>query len=200
MTRLAGLILTGVATFTLGAAAPVPPHGQQTYGRGAGLATLTIPQGTDIPVTLDVSVMVKPDQVGNTFPAHITRDLVVEGAVGIPAGAPAEVALLESENGPNAASFRLTRVSIGGRMRPVWTDAARADATAAGPNLGQKAGIGAILGGALGVAVGGGNGLLRGAAAGAGGGLVWGLLDHGSHRVEYDTPLLFTLRAAVRVQ
>src|SRR3954468_20427429 len=81
MTRLAGLILTGVATFTLGAAAPVPPHGQQTYGRGAGLATLTIPQGTDIPVTLDVSVMVKPDQVGNTFPAHITRDLVVEGAV-----------------------------------------------------------------------------------------------------------------------
>src|SRR3954454_19645980 len=134
MTRIACLILTGVATL-------FPPDAQHTYVTGVGVATLTIPQGTDIPVTLDVRVMVKPDQVGNTFPAHITRDLVVEGAVGIPAGAPAEVALLESENGPNAASFRLTRVSIGGRMRPVWTDAARADATASGPNLGQKAGI-----------------------------------------------------------
>jgi hypothetical protein len=164
-----------------------------------GLQLVTIPRGTDIPVTLDVNVELKRDQVGNTFPAHTTRDVVVGGAVAIPAGAPAEVALVEREGTPNAASFRLVSVSIRGEMRPVRTDVARADASGTGSSTGRKTGIGALAGAAVGLVLGGGEGLLKGAAAGAGGGLAWSLLDQGSRRVEHDTPLLFSLRAPVRV-
>jgi hypothetical protein len=164
-----------------------------------GLTALTIPRGTDIPVTLDVNVALKRDQVGNTFPAHLTRDVVVDGAVVLPAGTPADVALVESEETPGAAAFRLVGLSIDGRTVAVRTDVARADGTGSGLSTGRKTGIGAIAGGALGLVVGGGEGLLKGAAAGAGGGLAWGLLDRGTHRVEHDTPLLFTLRAPVRV-
>lgn len=193
---LAGLQLIAMERL---AAAPVPFYGQDTFQSWADAPTLTIARGTDIPVTLDVNVTLKRDQVGNTFPAHITRDLMVDGVVAIPAGAPAEVALVESEESPGAASFRLVNVSIGGRVRAVRTDVARADATGSGSSTGKKTGIGAIAGGALGLLVGGGSGLLKGAAVGAGGGLAWGLLDHGSRRVDHDTPLLFALRDPVQV-
>ena len=181
------------------AAAPAPRHDQDGSRGWASAAALTIPPGTDIPVTLDVNVTLKRDQVGNIFPAHITRDLMVDGVVAIPAGAPTEVALVEGEGGPGAASFRLVNVSIRGRMRAVRTDVARADATGSGMSTGKKTGIGAIAGGALGLLVGGGSGLLKGAAVGAGGGLIWGLLDHGSRRVEQGTALLFALRDPVEV-
>jgi hypothetical protein len=159
----------------------------------------TIPPGTEIPATLDENVTVKQDQIGNTFPAHVTRDVMVGGAIAIPRDAPAKVALVESEDNPGAASFRLVSVSINGRMRPVRTGLAQTDAARSGMSTGKKTGIGAIAGGALGLIAGGGSGLLKGAVIGAGGGLAWGLLDHGSHRVGQGTPLQFSLRDAVRV-
>ena len=163
------------------------------------LVGFTIPRGTDIPVTLDANVALNRDQVGNTFPAHISRDVVVRGAVALPAGTPAEVTLVESEGTPGAASFRLVSLSISGQTIAVRTDVARGDATGSGLTTGRKTGIGALAGGALGLVLGGGGGLLKGAAAGAGGGLAWGLLDKGGRRVEHDTPLLFSLGAPVRV-
>jgi hypothetical protein len=163
-------------------------------------AALIIPPGTDIPATLDETVTLNRDGVGRTFGAHITRDVFVDGAPAIRAGAPARVQLVESDDTPGAASFRLVSVSIHGRMRPLRTDVARADATGSRSNVGRKTGIGAIAGGALGLILGGGGGLLKGAVAGAGGGLAWGLLDHGSRRVEHDSPLLFSLRDPVRVE
>jgi hypothetical protein len=167
---------------------------------GLGAPALTIPPGTYIPVTIDQNIALKRDQIGKTFAAHITRDVVVNGAVAIPAGAPAEVALIESQDTPNAASFRVARISIGGRMRPVRTDVARADATQSGLSTGKKTGIGAIAGGVIGLVTGGGGGLLKGAAVGAGGGLAWGLLDKGTTQVKADTPLAFSLSEPVRVR
>jgi hypothetical protein len=167
---------------------------------GLQLFSLTIPPGTYIPVTIDETIALKRDQVGRTFPAHITRDVVVNGAVAIPAGAPAEVALIESPDTPGSASFRVARISIGGRMRPVRTDVARADATRSGMSTGKKTGIGAIAGGVIGLVTGGGSGLLKGAAVGAGGGLAWGLLDKGTTQVKADTPLAFSLSEPVRVR
>lgn len=164
-----------------------------------GALALTIPPGTDIPVTIDENIALKRDQIGKTFPAHITRDVVVNGAVAIPAGAPAEVALIESQDTPGAASFRVARISIGGRMRPVRTDVAHGDATRSGMSTGKKTGIGALAGGVIGLVTGGGSGLLKGAVVGAGGGLAWGLLDKGTTQVKADTPLAFTLRQPVRV-
>jgi hypothetical protein len=166
---------------------------------GLQLLAVTIPPGTDIPVTIDETIALKRDQVGHTFPAHVTRDVVVNGAVAIRAGAPANVVLIESPETPGAAAFSLGNVSIGGHMRPVQTDVARADATRSGLNTAKKTGIGAIAGGVIGLVTGGGGGLLKGAVVGAGGGLAWGLLDKGTQQVKADTPLAFILRGPVRV-
>jgi hypothetical protein len=160
---------------------------------------LTIPPGTDIPVMIDETIALKRDQIGKTFPAHVTRDVVVHGAVAIPAGAPAEVALIESKNTPGAASFRVARISIGGRMRRVQTDVAHADTSRSGMSTGKKTGIGALAGGVIGLVAGGGSGLLKGAVVGVGGGLAWGLLDKGTTQVKANTPLAFSLRDPVRV-
>ncbi len=169
------------------------------YGRTGGRATpaFTIPPGTDIPVTIDENIALKRDQFGNTFEAHVTRDVVVNGSVVIPAGAYASVILIESDETPGAATFRLARMSIGGRMRRVATDVARADATHSGMSTGKKTGIGAVAGAVLGVVT--GVGFLKGAIVGTGGGLAWGLLDHGTRRVERNTQLLFSLRDAIGV-
>jgi hypothetical protein len=167
---------------------------------GLQLFSLTIPPGTDIPVTIDQNIALKRDQIGKTFAAHVTRDVVVNGAVAIPAREPAEVMLIESTDTPGAASFRVARISIGGRMRPVRTDVARADPTRSGLSTGKKTGIGAIAGGVIGLVTGGGGGLLKGAIVGAGGGLAWGLLDKGTTEVKADTPLAFSLLDPIRVR
>jgi hypothetical protein len=164
-----------------------------------GAAALTIPSGTDIPVTIDENVALKQDQIGNTFAAHVTRNVLVNGAVAIPADAPAEVTLVESKDTPGAASFELRRVSIRGSMRSVQTDVAHADAVKSGMSTGKKTGIGAIAGGIVGLIAGGGSGLLKGAAVGAGGGLAWGLLGKSTSQVKANTPLAFALRNPVRV-
>jgi hypothetical protein len=187
----------------LAAAGPGVAHAATGGAVGLGPAeahvamAVTIPAGTDIPVTIDESITLKGDQVGNTFSAHVTRDVVVNGSVAIPGGTAANVILVASDERPGAATFRLARVSIGARMRHVQTDVARADAAHSGLSTAKKTGIGAIAGGVLGVVTGGG--LLKGAIVGAGGGLAWGLLDHGTSRVEQGTQLLFPLRASVRV-
>lgn len=190
--RARGISQAALVGFQLFAVTPLP-------SARIGAAALTIPSGTDIPVTIDENVALKQDQIGKTFVAHVTRNVLVNGAVAIPADAPAEVALVESKDTPGAASFRLLRVSIGGSMRSVRTDVAHADATKPGMSTGKKTGIGAIAGGVIGLIAGGGSGLLKGAAVGAGGGLAWGLLDHGTTQVKANTPLAFALRSAVRV-
>jgi hypothetical protein len=161
---------------------------------------LTIPPGTEIPVTIDQNIALKRGQIGKSFAAHVTRDVVVNRAVAIPAGDPAEVVLIESPDTPGAASFRVARLSIGGRMRPVRTDVARADATRSGMSTAKKTGIGAIAGGVIGLVTGGGGGFLKGAAVGAGGGLAWGLLDKGTTEVKANTPLTFALSDPVQVR
>jgi hypothetical protein len=166
---------------------------------GLGPEALTIPSGTDIPITIDETVTLKQDQIGKTFPAHVTRDVMVNGTVAIPAGASARVALIKSTDTPGAASFRLVDVSIGGAMRTVKTDVAHADGSKSGMSTGKKTGIGAAAGAVVGLITGGGGGLLKGAAVGAGGGLAWGLLSKGNQQVKANTPLAFALTNSVRV-
>jgi hypothetical protein len=202
LAALVGLQLVAGAPLAALAAVTVSGH-DPDVARGwtarIGAPALTIPAGTDIPVTVDETIALKADQIGKTFPAHVTRNVVVNGAVAIRAGAPAQVVLVESPDTPGAASFRVTRISIGGRMRPVRTDVARGDTSRSGLSTGKKAGIGAVAGGVLGLVTGGGGGLLKGAAVGAGGGLAWGLLDKGTNEVKADTPLAFSLSQPIRV-
>ena len=177
--------------------AAAPSHQPEADNRDP--AALIIPSGTEIPVTIDENVEIKRAQIGNSLAAHVTRDVMVDGLIGIPSGAAAELALVENQEG-GSASFRLIRISIAGSLRPVRAEIGRAEARDHGRSTGQKTGIGAAAGGLIGLIAGGGSGLLKGAVVGAGGGLVWGLLDKGGRRVEQGSTLAFTLIDPIRIR
>jgi hypothetical protein len=155
----------------------------------------TIPEGTDIPVTLDEDVPIAPDRVGDTFEAHVTRDVVVDGEVVIPARSPAEVKLVKSPEKAEAATLRLTKVHVDGEMRGVSTAPAKADTDRKGLNTAEKTAVGAAAGGVVGAVT--GAGVLEGAIVGAGGGLAWGLLEQPGREIKDDTPLRFSLEEEV---
>ena len=111
-----------------------------------GGTVLTIPRGTDIPVTLDEDVSIAQERVGDKFEAHVTRDVVVNGEVVIPAGAPAEVKLVKSPDDDKAATLRLTGVNVDGEVRSVNTDVAKADGDKSGLSTGEKTAVGAAAG------------------------------------------------------
>ncbi len=157
----------------------------------AGSTVLTIPKGTDIPVTLDEDVPIESDRVGDTFQAHVTRDVVVEGEVVIAAGSPAEVRLAKSPAKADAATLRLSKVHVNGDMRGVKADVAKADTDRSGLNTAEKTAVGAGAGAVIGAVT--GAGVLEGAIVGAGGGLAWGILDRQGRKVADDTPLRFSL-------
>lgn len=157
----------------------------------AGSMILTIPRGTDIPVTLDEDVPIERDRIGDTFEAHVTRDVMVKGEVVIPAGSPAQVTLVKSPENDKAATLRLSGINVDGDMRSVSTEVAEADSDESGLNTAEKTAVGAAAGAVVGAVT--GAGVLEGAVVGAGGGLAWGLLDEQAREVPDDTRLRFSL-------
>ena len=157
----------------------------------AGGTVLTIPKGTDIPITLDEDVPIERDRVGDTFEARVTRDVIVDGEVVVVAGSPAEVKLVKSEEKSDAATLRLTKLHVDGDMRRVATDVAKPDTEDSGLSTTEKTAVGAAAGVVAGAVT--GAGVVEGAIVGAGGGLAWGLLDKSGREVKDDTPLRFSL-------
>jgi hypothetical protein len=152
---------------------------------------VSIPRGTDIPVTLDEDVPISSDNIGDSFEASVTRDVVVDGEVVIVAGSPAEVRLVRSGEKNDAATLRLTKVHVDGDMRSVASDEAKADTDRERLGTKEKTAVGAAAGAVVGAVT--GAGVLEGAIVGAGGGLAWGLLDKTGREVKDDTPLRFSL-------
>jgi hypothetical protein len=190
---IAGLVVWGLPSIPGLASSPshpVPIARASVLDRGL----ITIPSGTNIPVTLDQDIPVDRKRFGETFSAHLTRDLIVNGKVAAPQGAPAEVKLMPSDEKANAATLRLTKLEVGGQMREVSSSSARADADEK-LGTGEKTAIGAAAGAVVGAVT--GAGVIKGAVVGAGGGLAWGLLSHGGNRVKNDTHLRFQLQKDV---
>jgi hypothetical protein len=156
-----------------------------------GGTVLTIPKGTDIPITLDEDVPIERDRVGDTFEARVTRDVTVDGEVVVVAGSPAEVKLVKSKEKSDAATLRLTKLHVDGEMRRVETDVAKPDTEDSGLSTTEKTAVGAAAGVVVGAVT--GAGVVEGAIVGAGGGLAWGLLDESGREVKDDTPLRFSL-------
>jgi hypothetical protein len=156
-----------------------------------GGTVLTIPRGTDIPVTLDEDVPIEQDKIGDTFEAHVTRDVKVNGEVVIPEGSPAEVQLVKSPEKADAATLRLTGINVDGDMRSVNSDVAQADSDESGLSTGEKTAVGAAAGAVVGAVT--GAGVIEGAVVGAGGGLAWGLLKDEGRAVPDETTLRFSL-------
>jgi hypothetical protein len=197
--RLTPTRIAAVATAGLLTAAPSlaqqPRDGgrysvaENVHQRGA---RVEIPAGTAIPVILDQEIPVERGRLGDVFDAHVKRDVVVDGKVVIPSGAPAKVKLVESGDTPDAATVRLSDLRVDGEMRKVTAGDARADTDASGLSTGEKTAVGAAAGAIVGAVS--GAGVLEGAVVGAGGGLAWGLLTERGREIDDGTSLRFELK------
>ena len=154
-----------------------------------------IPAGTAIPVTLSEDVTVKESNLDKTFDGTVTRDVVVDGAVVIRQGAPAQVQLVRNTENQDQATLQLSGVQLNGEMRNVSTDDAQADTHKDRGEAAKKTGIGAAAGAVIGAVT--GVGVVKGAVLGAGGGLAWGLLGGRDREVDQGTQLQFELTQPV---
>jgi len=177
ITSIAGAALVGVLSLS--------PRVAALPASGTGI---DIPPGTSVPVTLDQDIPLKQDQFGQTFDAHVTRDVVVNGKVSVPEGSPAKVKLVPSSEKEDNVTLQLAEVRVNGQNQSVNSSDARPDTERSHDGLGKKTGIGAAAGAVVGAIT--GVGLVKGAVLGAGGGLAWGLLS-GSKQIGRDTQVEF---------
>ena len=157
-----------------------------------------IPAGTSVPVTLLHQVDSEHNQVGETWTARVTRDVVVGGQVVIPGGSTVTgVVTAMDEGDPDGRGF------ITLDARSVETVGGTRSIAAAPVSVGhsyedrgfptRETAIGAGAGAALGAIVGGKKGAAIGAAAGGAGGAAMGTARN-DYEVAVGAGTAFTVR------
>jgi len=196
MTQVRWLTLTTLAAAV--AAGPSIATAQEEVEVARAERTMSsdpIPAGTAIPVTLSEDVTINQSNLDKSFDGTVTRDVVVNGDVVIPQGAPAQVQLVRNAENQDQATLKLATVQVNGEMRDVTTSDARADTRKDRGETAKKTGIGAAAGAVIGAVT--GVGVVKGAVLGAGGGLAWGLLGGRDREVDQGTQLQFELTRSV---
>ena len=180
-------------------AAPAVP------GPAVGRVGMVIPSGTPLHVRVDESIDTRRNRAGDGFTSTLAQPIEIDGRVLVPAGTTfaghvttargsgrmkgrAQLGLALDSFQLNGREYRVEttsvdRVSASHKKRNSWL-------------IGGGAGVGA----AIGAIAGGGKGALIGAGAGAGAGTAGAALT-GKKEVGIvaETPLRFTLRAAVEL-
>ncbi len=134
-----------------------------------------LPAGTRLRIRLDQDLGSKISQSGETFPATIVDDVVVNGQVVIPQGARAQGTVVDAHplgrfKGAAILEVRLDGVQSRWGIYPVSTTSVDRVEKGKGMRTGLFAGGGAGLGALIGGLAGGGKGALIGGLAGAGAG------------------------------
>ncbi|HEU5457383.1 MAG TPA: BON domain-containing protein [Terracidiphilus sp.] len=161
---------------------------------------VAIPTGTSIPIRLVDAISTKTAQPNDVFHASVAQDVVINGLVAIPRGAPVlgrVVDVHEAAHFKGAAmlSLQLTQISAQGQRIDVTTDTFMREGKARGKNTAEKAGGGAVLGAIVGALAGGGKGAAIGALAGGGAGAGINAVTRGEQiELPSETPLEFHLQ------
>ena len=134
-----------------------------------------IPQGTRLAVRLDANVSSGSAQVGDSVPASLARDLVVNDQVLARAGAPlrGRVTYVRRSgrfHNPGYLTIRLASIDIDGRHYRLDSTAIRDKGDGHTDSNLEKIGGGAGIGTIIGAIAGGGKGALLGGLLGAGAG------------------------------
>ena len=157
-------------------------YAQTSAGPGAMVQSIVIPQGTQISVRTDEAIDSTKDTLGRQYAAKIQQDVVDStGAVGIPAGTPAMLQVVDlSQNNTQASNtsgknlaLDLYSVTLNGKVYRVDSSSVTEKGGAGfGMNkrtaeyTGGGAGLGAVMGAIFGGGKGAGIGTLAGGALG----------------------------------
>jgi hypothetical protein len=173
-------------------AAPPPP------------AVVNLPAGTRIPVRLDQDLGSKISQPGDSFPATVADDVLVNGQVVIPSGARADGTVIDAKplgkfKGGAFLAVRLERVHTNWGSYPVSTSSIDRAEKGKGKRTAIMAGGGAGFGALVGALAGGGKGAAIGALAGGGAGTA-GSAFTGNKQIFLPAETLLTFRLENSVQ
>jgi hypothetical protein len=162
--------------------------------------TITLEQGTVIPVRLTDPLDSATAQPDDTFHATLGVDLVGRGMIVAPMGTPVEGRIVDAKDathfkGSSLLALELTSLDLHGRHISIATDTLSKEGQARGKDTAVKAGGGALLGTVIGAIAGGGKGAAIGAVAGAGAGTGINAATRGQQvKIPAETMLNFTLQ------
>ena len=165
--------------------------------------TVTLPAGTVVPVVLTEALSSKTAYANQTFHGTLAGNLMSNGVVAIPRGAPVLGQVIDAQGGTHFKgrshlSIDLTQVSVDGRKIGLQTDSFSKEGKARGKNTAEKAGGGALLGAIVGALAGGGKGAAIGALAGGGAGAGVNAVTRGQEvELPSETRIDFHLQAPI---
>ncbi len=153
------------------AAAPqpqAPPPPPQPVVRA-----ITLPAGTAIPIRITQTLDSGTTQTGDKFTGSVASDILVDGLVVLPQGAPVTGHVDEAKDaahfkGSSLLTISLTSISHRGERIDCSTEPYSKEGAGRGKNTAEKTGGGAAVGAILGGILGGGKGAAIGAATGGG--------------------------------
>ncbi len=160
-----------------------------------------IPAGTQFPVEILARLDSENHDVGDAWTGRVTRDVVVNGQVVVPAGAAVSgviTAIDEGDDNDGAGSITLEARSV---ETVAGTRAIASAPTSGGESYrdqgfpGKETAIGAGAGAAIGAVIGGKKGAAIGAAAGGAGGAAMG-----SQRRDYEVAMAPGTRLTIRLE
>jgi hypothetical protein len=134
---------------------------------------ITLPAGTPIPVRITQTLDSGSTQTGDKFTGSIASDIIVDGMVVLPQGAPVTGHVDEAKDashfkGSSLLTISLTSISHHGERIECSTEQYSKEGAARGKNTAEKTGGGAAVGAILGGILGGGKGAAIGAVTGGG--------------------------------
>ncbi len=165
--------------------------------------TVTLAQGTPVPVVLTEALSSKTASPNDTFHATLASDLVSNGVVVIPRGAPVLGRVVDAKDathftGRSLLALELTQVAAHGQKVSLVTNTLSEQGAARGKNTAEKAVGGALLGALIGGLAGGGKGAAIGAAAGGGAGTGVNAVTRGQQvNLPTESQLSFRLQSPV---
>jgi len=205
------LALGLLSTWAAGAAQPADSAGKpSSFSRPApavrAVASRAIPEGTRIRIRLDQTLNTKTARPGEPFHATLDAPIVARGRVVVPRGTAftGVVAAAKSSGrfrGRAVLDLRLRSFQLHGQTYRITTTAnTRVSGSHDKRNLVLMGGAPAA-GAGIGALAGGGAGALIGAGAGAAAGTTTAFFTGRKNvKLPAETPLVFTLRAAVPIR
>ncbi|HVG26253.1 MAG TPA: BON domain-containing protein [Acidobacteriaceae bacterium] len=167
---------------------------------------VTVPAGKEIPVRITETLDSEHTDTGARFNGVITRNVVSDGMVVLPAGSAVSGRVVEAKDagrfkGHSLLSIALTSVRRRGALISVSSEPYTVQGKNRGKNSVAKIGGGAAVGAVLGGIFGGGKGAAIGSLAGGGGGAAYQGLTHGEQvSIPSETVIRFRLAQSFTVR